>query len=76
MRQIFYHLIDMAATKVYILNKRIKKENQSTDKLLELPKFRESIAAGLVAYQIKPKSDPVIMIGNFRQHHPTELHNH
>ncbi|KAH8325447.1 hypothetical protein KR074_003062, partial [Drosophila pseudoananassae] len=41
MTGIFYHLVDMAATNAYVLYRRIKKENKSTDKLLELPEFRE-----------------------------------
>lgn len=58
MTRIFYHLVDMAASNAYVLYRRIKKENMSTDKLLELPEFRESIAADLVTYQSKHKCGP------------------
>lgn len=61
MTRLFYHFIDMAATNSYILYRRIHAErcNDSDDisvedeKLLELPEFREQIAAGLVTYTEK-----------------------
>lgn len=54
---LFYHLIDMAATNSYILYGRIHAENnndssvdEDKEKLMELPKFREKIASGLVTF--------------------------
>lgn len=59
--RIFYHFIDMAATNAYILYRRVHAERlkDSGDisaenvKLLPLPEFRESIAAGLIKYTAK-----------------------
>ncbi|XP_046868543.1 uncharacterized protein LOC124460996 [Drosophila willistoni] len=51
--RIFYHLVDMATTNAYILYRRIQKETMSSEEFIELPNFRESIAAGLVGYQSK-----------------------
>lgn len=59
--RLFYHFIDMAATNAYILYRRINVERlmDSDDvsaenvKRLELPDFREEIAAGLVTYTQK-----------------------
>ncbi|XP_032589372.2 piggyBac transposable element-derived protein 3-like [Drosophila mojavensis] len=51
--RIFYHCIDMAATNAYILYRRIQKQNAISDKLMELPDFRELIAEGLVAFRNK-----------------------
>lgn len=57
MTRLFYHLIDLAATNSYILYRRIHAENGMNtsassaegDDLFQLPRFREEIAAGLVA---------------------------
>lgn len=67
--RLFYHFIDMAATNSYLLYRRMHAEkmnermnrrmNGSDDvsaeesKLLQLPEFRESIAAGLIQYTSK-----------------------
>lgn len=61
MTRLFYHFIDMAVTNAYILYRRIHTErmNDSNDisaeevKLLQLPQFREQIAAALVTYSDK-----------------------
>lgn len=61
MTRIFYHFVDMAATNAYILYRRMRQErlNDSNDTsvedepLLQLPEFREQIAAGLVKYTVK-----------------------
>lgn len=63
MTRLFYHFIDMASTNSYILYRRIYSErsNDSSnisaedETLLELPQFREQIAAGLVAYSERRK---------------------
>lgn len=56
MVRLFYHFIDMAAVNAYILYRRsyAEKRNDSScsligTKLLQLPQFREQIAAGLVS---------------------------
>lgn len=56
MVRLFYHLIDMATVNAYILYRRATVErwndasNESSEtKLLQLPEFREKIAAGLVS---------------------------
>lgn len=51
-----YHFIDMAATNAFILSRRAHTErcmdsSNSHAKVLQLPQFREEIAAGLVSYQ-------------------------
>lgn len=43
----------MAATNAYILHRRIQNENESKEKFLALPDFRETLAAGLVTYKNK-----------------------
>ncbi|XP_050503041.1 piggyBac transposable element-derived protein 1-like [Diabrotica virgifera virgifera] len=61
MTRLFYHLVDMAATNAYFLYRRIQAErsNDSSDidigeeKLMDLPDFRDEIAAGLCACQDK-----------------------
>ncbi|XP_065356131.1 uncharacterized protein LOC135950521 [Calliphora vicina] len=57
--RLFYHLVDMAATNGYLLYRRIQR-SKNPDSLknnnhttLQLPEFRESVAAGLVAYKEK-----------------------
>lgn len=67
MTRLFYHFIDMAATNSYVLYHRILAEqrndsnNVNEEKPLELPAFREEIAAGLVAYQVKRVGRPPTM---------------
>ncbi|XP_062141848.1 piggyBac transposable element-derived protein 1-like [Drosophila sulfurigaster albostrigata] len=52
--RIFYHLIDMAVTNSYILYRRIQMANEANkEKMLELPDFREAVAAGMVTYKCK-----------------------
>ncbi|XP_062128646.1 uncharacterized protein LOC133840693 isoform X3 [Drosophila sulfurigaster albostrigata] len=41
------------ATNSYILHRRIQNENESEEKLLALPDFRETLAAGLMTYKNK-----------------------
>lgn len=60
MIRLFYHLIDMAATNSYILYRRALSEksndsscNTTEETTLQLPQFREEIAAGLVSYREK-----------------------
>lgn len=59
--RLFYHLIDMSATNAYLLYRRIHAEKMNDSKstsdvnlkLLDLAKFREEIAAGLIKYSSK-----------------------
>ncbi|XP_072392431.1 uncharacterized protein [Diabrotica undecimpunctata] len=58
--RLFYHFIDMAVTNAYILHKRMhaEKVNDSSNVsakewVLQLPRFRETVAASLVTYQEK-----------------------
>lgn len=59
--RLFYHLIDMAATNAYLLYRRIYAEKMNDSKstsdfnlkLLDLARFSEEIAAGLIKYSSK-----------------------
>ena len=61
MTRLFYHFIDMAATNAYALYHRARAEklqdfsDMSTqdEKILQLPEFREQIAAGLTTFTQK-----------------------
>lgn len=61
MIRLFYHFVDMATTNAYILYKRLHAEKANTSnndsdeqlQLLQLPDFREEIAAGLVSLKNK-----------------------
>lgn len=78
MMRIFYHLIDMAVTNSYILYHRIhaEKVNGSSDvtaaniKLLQLPEFREAIAASLVVYSDKRVIGRPSTVEKTRSHSP------
>lgn len=80
--RLFYHFIDMAATNAYILSRRIHAEkcmdssNSGEEEVLQLPQFREEIAAGLVVYQEKKKigrpstSTPQASSSSHKANHP------
>lgn len=60
MIRLFYHFVDMASTNAFFLYKRVhaQKTNDSNnvsdeELLLQLPGFREEIAAGLVSFKNK-----------------------